>query len=62
MLNKNIVNFISCDAEYDEAEIILLVRPSIQPHPTGREPVLVAMRYAANLMAWKPTVPIRTEI
>ena len=27
MLNKNIVNFISCDAEYDEAEIILFGAP-----------------------------------
>ena len=59
-MQKNIVNFIGCDAEYEEADVVLFGALLILPHHSGREPGLPGRPYEMTLTGWKSTVRIRT--
>lgn len=62
MLNKNVMTFIGCDAEYNESEIVLFGAPLIPRLPTVRGQDLEVRQFAMSLMDWKLTVRIREKI
>lgn len=62
MLNKNVMTFIGCDAEYNESEIVLFGAPfdSTTSYRPGAR--LEVRQFAMSLMDWKLTVRIREKI
>ena len=62
MLNKNIVSFLGCDAEYDAARVVLFGAPLTLPHRFGREPGLRVRPSEATPGDLRLTVRIRTGI
>lgn len=62
MLNKNVMTFIGCDAEYNESEIVLFGAPfdSTTSYRPGQD--LEVRQFAMSLMDWKLTVRIREKI
>ena len=62
MWNKNIETFLGCDADYEEARIVLFGAPLIPPLPIDRARDLPAKPCVQSLTGWKPTVRIRIWI
>ena len=62
MLNKNIVSFLGCDAEYDEARVVLFGEPFDSTTSFRREPGLRVRPYEATPGDLRLTVRIRTGI
>ena len=60
MLNKNVMTFIGCDAEYNESEIVLFGAPF--DSTTSYRPGARFGSQAISLMDWKLTVRIREKI
>ena len=68
-MQKNIVDFIGCDAEYDEAEVVIFGAPfdsttSFRPtqrRPSGRGPVSPERPYGGIPTGWRYTARIRTK-
>ena len=60
-MNKNIETFIGCDAEYEDASLVLFGAPLTAPPVTVRAPGTAPLPYGTKASDWKPIARIRTK-
>ena len=61
MLNKNIVTFIGCESEYEDAKIVLYGAPFDSQRLFVQAQDLEVPRSEMSLLVWRHTVRIRTK-
>ena len=61
MLNKNIVTFIGCESEYEDAKIVLYGAPFDSTTSFRPAQDLEVPRSEMSLLVWRHTVRIRTK-